>query len=481
MNAAADIIDTSHADAAFANAQRADEAARRRCLIAISGIATLLGGIGLGALCYGASFLMVKARTELIEVPTVYTETKLIEVPTVYETTKYVVTEKIVEVPAGSKVSARAPNPAELPGKAASPAPLETDPTAPKVNAPKPELVPAPAPKVAEAPSKPNPNEALPDFLKRCQKFGYHLTYCNYLFQHYPSLSTGVTEPKLDAPPNDLTAHGSAWPPLVAWCQARGYGEAVCNDVAGKPATPAPVTRKWDELRDKEYVGRITSVTEDEVCFDRSDSTCTAPILEDPDRPGHVKLDASGHTMRDKTLSQMPMYKWIGFDAYTASDPQDPQHAAHYWVADGTGKLIAFYSEPRIAPTSAANADSVTLTTDGQSLHLEVGLGARTYSYMLDTGASDMTVTKSIADLLVLEGHAIRGESIPVVLADGSRHTEPTIVIDRVTVGSHTVENVVASVSSDNAMMLLGLSVLNRIGPFTVDAPHLTLTFNGAV
>jgi clan AA aspartic protease (TIGR02281 family) len=473
VNAAADIIDTSHVDAAFANAQRADEAARRRRLIAISGIATLLGGIGIGALCYGASFLMVKARTEVIEVPTVYTKTELIEVPTVYETAKCVVTDKLVEVPPGSKVS--------------------------EATTPKPASPPPPPVKVAKAPEP--------------------------------------TAPQGDEGLGDLTSHGSAWPPLIAWCQARSYSEHVCDNVVGKPAPPArtsnaglddflagcehqgytaneciarfasggpgtqsfppakvppakvsmpdttPVTRPWNTLIDKKYVGRITDVINGAVCIDDDtlDADCIHVALTDGNH--HAVLDANGNPQVNPDFDLSPMTKWIGRDAYKAAVPEDPSHLSNFWAADGTGNLTRFEHAPKgqqASTPSTANADSVPLQSDGQSLNLEVGLGARTYTYMLDTGASDMTVTRSIADHLVLEGHAIRGESIPVVLADGSRHTEPTIVIDRVTVGTHTVENVVASVSSDNGMMLLGLSVLNRIGPFTVDAPHLTLTFNGA-
>jgi clan AA aspartic protease (TIGR02281 family) len=458
VNAAADIIDTSHVEAAFANAQRADEAARRRRLIAISGIAILLGGIGLGALAYGASFLMVKARTEVIEVPTVYTKTELIEVPTVYETTKYVVTEKLVEVPAGSKVSERAPNPAESPGKAAPP-PVKVAPP------------PAEAPPVNVAP-----------------KGG-------------------------DAPSPDLTAHGTNWPPLVAFCQARGYREEICNDVAGKSHAPydpcfsatsgshcqvdppgpvlgsapdsAPVTRPWDTLTDKQYVGIITDVIDGAVCYDHDTlpGDCTHVGLTDGNH--HAILDANGKPQVNPYIDLAPMSKWVGFDGYRAAVAEDPSHLSWYWVADGKGNLIKYEQAPKGQQASAPStggADTVALTTDGQSLNLDVGLGGKyTYSFMLDTGASDMTVRESVAQLLVRSGHAFEGESIPVVLADGSHHTVPTVVIDRVTVGSHTVENVVASVSPDRAMMLLGLSVLTRIGPFAVDAPHLTLTFNDGV
>ena len=73
MNAA-DIVDTSHVDAVFANQQRNADSARRRAMIWTVGKSALWGGVGLGALCFGASFLV---QPKIIKVP------ELIEVPTV--------------------------------------------------------------------------------------------------------------------------------------------------------------------------------------------------------------------------------------------------------------------------------------------------------------------------------------------------------------------------------------------------------------
>jgi clan AA aspartic protease (TIGR02281 family) len=177
------------------------------------------------------------------------------------------------------------------------------------------------------------------------------------------------------------------------------------------------------------------------------------------------------------TADLSPMSKWLGYSVYKATRPEDPQHLADFWVANN-GELIKFEMAPKGEGQRAA--DSVTLRSDGQSLLLDVGIGARTnWPFVLDTGASEMTVTQSLADELVREGYAVRGEHETVTYADGKPHDVPTISVDAVMVGTHRVTDVHVSVSPDRSPMLLGLGVLNRIGRFTVDVANHRLLFEG--
>ena len=104
------------------------------------------------------------------------------------------------------------------------------------------------------------------------------------------------------------------------------------------PAAPATVsdapapTRTWNELIDKQYVGIITSVTDDQICFDHSTINCTAPALVDEN--GHARLDPEGNVISDRTKSNMPMARWINYSVYKAVDPSDPIHLSHFWVAE---------------------------------------------------------------------------------------------------------------------------------------------------
>jgi hypothetical protein len=287
--------------------------------------------------------------------------------------------------------------------------------------------------------------------------------------------------PQAPTPPPAKVADAPPQDGFIAQCERLGYTaqECMARYVSGGPGTatlpPSKLVEKpWNELTDKHYEGIITSVTDDNVCFDSG--VCTQAGVVDAN--GKAVLDASGHTIIDKTVSSLPMRPWIGYSVYSAKDPKDPEHLTNYWIADN-GTLIKLHAAPR---TAAGRIDSVTLQSDdgGASLHLDVGLGASTYSFQLDTGATDPTVTEKVAAQLVADGHAVYGREETVTLADGTNHIEPTLEVGTVTAGAHRVSNVHALVVPNSAPMLLGMGVLNRIGRFTVDAPNRQLIFEGA-
>jgi clan AA aspartic protease (TIGR02281 family) len=97
---------------------------------------------------------------------------------------------------------------------------------------------------------------------------------------------------------------------------------------------------------------------------------------------------------------------------------------------------------------------------------------------MLDTGATELSITQSVAYSLVNAGEAAWGPNGPVSIADGSTHEVQSVFIRHVTLGRHIVTNVRAFVVADNATMLLGGDILRRFGKFTVDNARSQLTFN---
>ena len=347
----ADLVDTTHVDAALASIRRNEENARRRAMVLTWSRAVLLGGIGVAAIIAAAALFGLHPR--------VIETTRVVEKPV----EKLIVEEQVV---AHDK-----PRPPEAPA-------------APKVD-------PAPAPK---------------------------------------------------APP--------------------------------PPPVPAPTTEThpWDKLADKQYVGIITDVNHGAVCVDHDTQPHHCIQDVEVDEHGHAKLDPDGHNVPSTTDDLSPMAKWIGYSVYKADNPADPKHLADYWVADH-GMLIHFESAPK------GKADVIMLKSDSQSLMLDVRLGGRLLPFVLDTGASNMTVTPEVADWLVRDGHAQWGLHETVTYADGKPHDVPTLTVYSVTVGTHTVSDAHASVMPAGSPMLLGLGVLNAIGKFEVDAPHRTLTFNG--
>ena len=96
---------------------------------------------------------------------------------------------------------------------------------------------------------------------------------------------------------------------------------------------------------------------------------------------------------------------------------------------------------------------------------------------LIDTGANGMSVEKGLADALIAkrEAHAI--EPGEVLLADGQTVTEERIVIDTLSVGGRTLNNVPAGIVPDGSMMLLPFPVLNQLGSFTIDTINNRLVF----
>ena len=124
------------------------------------------------------------------------------------------------------------------------------------------------------------------------------------------------------------------------------------------------------------------------------------------------------------------------------------------------------------APTYAGNSVPLYSNDGGHSHHLTVVLGNQSVNMLLDTGASNLGITQSIAYSLVNSGAATWGPNEPVIIADGSTHEQRTVIISRVTLGEHTINNVPAVVSPDGAPPLLGMGVLGRFGRFTIDVAN---------
>jgi clan AA aspartic protease (TIGR02281 family) len=134
-------------------------------------------------------------------------------------------------------------------------------------------------------------------------------------------------------------------------------------------------------------------------------------------------------------------------------------------------------TESKSEPKPAAKRDSIPVNIQNNSVMLNVGVGNQTVTMLLDTGATNSVVTQAVADLLVRSGHARWAGEEKYSLADGSVKTAQTIVINEVSVGSHVVRNVKASVTANRTDMLLGFSVLKAIGPFMIDTRTNELIF----
>jgi clan AA aspartic protease (TIGR02281 family) len=132
-----------------------------------------------------------------------------------------------------------------------------------------------------------------------------------------------------------------------------------------------------------------------------------------------------------------------------------------------------------LQPPQHPVADAVTLYPDhdGRALYAYIDIGPWPQRVLLDTGATNLTVTEPLAERLLAQGFAHEGPGGTATLADGSEREGRTVIIDSVTIGSHVLRDVRAGVTPDGADMLLGLPLLNQIGRFTIDSVNHKLIF----
>jgi clan AA aspartic protease (TIGR02281 family) len=121
--------------------------------------------------------------------------------------------------------------------------------------------------------------------------------------------------------------------------------------------------------------------------------------------------------------------------------------------------------------------DAIPISAQNGRVMVNVGLGDRTLTMLLDTGADSLVITGSTADGLVRAGHARWAGMESFSMADGTMRDIQTVTVFEVKVGNHVVRNVKAGVVATGTHMLLGMSVLQAIGPFLLDTRNQQLVF----
>jgi len=98
--------------------------------------------------------------------------------------------------------------------------------------------------------------------------------------------------------------------------------------------------------------------------------------------------------------------------------------------------------------------------------------GAMTLKFMVDTGASDVSIPADVVASMMQAGllskDDVQGEQT-YVLADGSRKQSKTLHIRSLKVGDVLLENVRASIVPEKAPMLLGQSFFGRLKSWSLD------------
>ena len=102
-------------------------------------------------------------------------------------------------------------------------------------------------------------------------------------------------------------------------------------------------------------------------------------------------------------------------------------------------------------------------------------------SLIIDSGAADIMLSPKVANILLRSGTLTEQEFLPgqvYRLADGSKKKHMRARLRSVTLGNRTFRDVTFSISeSDDSPMLLGQSLLERLGKYTIDYHNGVLLF----
>ena len=109
----------------------------------------------------------------------------------------------------------------------------------------------------------------------------------------------------------------------------------------------------------------------------------------------------------------------------------------------------------------------------GGTFNVDCSVNGLPLSMIFDTGASDVTISKVEADFMLKNNYLskddIKGKKL-YQIADGGISEGTVITLKEVKIGEAILHNVDASVvKSQKAPLLLGESVLQKFGTFTVD------------
>jgi clan AA aspartic protease (TIGR02281 family) len=133
------------------------------------------------------------------------------------------------------------------------------------------------------------------------------------------------------------------------------------------------------------------------------------------------------------------------------------------------------------APVSAG---SVQLHMEGGIYYVPIVINDRiTLNFLVDSGASDVSIPADVFSTLVRTGTITRHDFIDkglYELADGSTHTSQRFHIKSLRVGQFELHEVVAVVAPAAGSLLLGQSFLSRLKSWSIDNQAHMLVFNEA-
>ena len=110
------------------------------------------------------------------------------------------------------------------------------------------------------------------------------------------------------------------------------------------------------------------------------------------------------------------------------------------------------------------NFQKLTVINEDGMQYILINIGGRSYKYLIDTGASDMTINNTMKETFVRKGILKKSDfrSVKYKVANGETITMQRGILKSMKINNNTFYNVNVAVGNSNTPLLLGKSFLNR-------------------
>jgi len=115
---------------------------------------------------------------------------------------------------------------------------------------------------------------------------------------------------------------------------------------------------------------------------------------------------------------------------------------------------------------------SIKLILKGSLSYLTLNVSGSYLNYIIDSGASEMSINESTVSKLISSGKLNTTSYLPskqYTLADGSVKTYKRILLNNLKIGNLTINGVKAYICNDSEPLLLGQSFLNKFGKWQIN------------
>ncbi len=131
-----------------------------------------------------------------------------------------------------------------------------------------------------------------------------------------------------------------------------------------------------------------------------------------------------------------------------------------------------------ISSSNSEKSKKIKLLEQNGTYRLSVNFNELNETFILDTGASETTISNTLEEKLISNKLISQGDYLAdglYKIADGSIISQRRVLIKKVSLGSYTVNNLIVSIGNSKSPLLLGKNFLDKFKNWTINNTEKTI------